>query len=66
MQEHDMLLATSIDGDSNRDTNVALDELVEVSQALKDPHKAFFNLFTYIPGWTFSDVCLEDLFPKNL
>jgi hypothetical protein len=58
MASHDLLLA--IDGDSNeRDTKVALEEIIEVSFALKDPHKAFLNLFAHIHGWSSSDVCLR-------
>ena len=54
-QKPDMSLP--LDGDSINP--IALDELIEVSVALQDPHKAFLNLFPHIPGWSSSDVRLK-------
>lgn len=54
MSSHDTLLAY---GDNERDAKVALEEIIEVSLALKDPRKALLDLFPHIHGWNSSDAC---------
>jgi hypothetical protein len=64
MTSPDVLQNAIVGADSNHDraTEIALKEVVEVSLALQDPHKAFISLFSHITGWDSSDVCSKSFF----